>query len=344
MTWTELRHHLQHPDHKWKIYVLLGVMAYFVAINQIIKVRPDHIFLALVLFSFVLGKQRARRFLIDWLPFVLFWIGYDMMRGIADSVRGTIHIVEPYRWELALFGNLSGEIPPFLLQRVREAVEWGWLRKLIDVLAANFYTAHFALPLLLGWVFWHTTNDRPMFYKFVYTLTILNVLALLTFMAYPAAPPWYVYNYGFSSPEPNSSFWAISAGNLIDVDRLLGVKFFTTLWDSFNANHFAAIPSLHGAYPIVLSFFAFKKFRWNPWLLCCYPAAVWFSAVYLNHHYIIDLIIGGLYVMVAYFLATRLAYPLLFARFIEPRPEPADLVMSMADRVRQPAEISSMQN
>jgi hypothetical protein len=319
MALQQLRHHLRHPDHKWKIYVLLGVVAYFIAINQIIKIRPDHIFLALVIFSFVLGKQRARRFLIDWLPFVLFWVGYDMMRGIADSVRGTIHVVQPYRWELALFGNFFNDIPPFLLQGVREAVEWGWLRKLIDVLAANFYTAHFALPLLLGWVFWHTTNDRPMFYKFVYTLLVLDVLALITFIIYPAAPPWYVYNYGFVAPEAEAGFWSISAGNLVDVDRLLGVKFFTTLWDSFNANHFAAIPSLHGAYPIVLSWFTFKKFRWNPWLLSLYPAAVWFSAVYLNHHYIIDLVIGGLYVVVAYGLTIKVLYPRLFARWIEPQ-------------------------
>jgi len=329
MRWKELRHHLRHPDHKWKIYVLLGVLVYFIAVNQLIKIRPDHIFLALVMFSFVLGRQRAKRFLLDWLPFVFFWIGYDMMRGVADSVRGTIHAVQPYRWELALFGD----IPPFLLQSLRESGELGGWQKVIDLLAANFYTAHFALPLLLGWVFWHTTNDRPMFYKFVYTLTVLDVLALLTFMIYPAAPPWYVYNYGFAPPETNAGFWAISAGNLVDVDRLLGVKFFTTLWDSFNANHFAAIPSLHGAYPIVLSWFAWKKFRWNLWLLSLYPAAVWFSAVYLNHHYVIDLIIGGLYVIAAYLITVKFLYPRLFARFIEP-PAAANWAAVEAQAVR----------
>jgi len=333
MTRKDLRHRLQHPDHQWKIYVLLGVVVYFIAINQIIKIRPDHIFLALVIFSFVLGKQRAKRFLIDWLPFVFFWIGYDMMRGVADSVRGTIHVVEPYRWELALFGNLFGEIPPFLLQTLREEGAFSGLKKAVDLLAANFYTAHFALPLLLGWVFWHTTNDRPLFYKFVYTLTVLDVLALFTFMIYPAAPPWYVYNYGFAAPETNANFWSISAGNLVDVDHLLGVKFFTTLWDSFNANHFAAIPSLHGAYPIVLSWFAYKKFRWNPWLLSLYPAAVWFSAVYLNHHYVVDLIIGGFYVIGAYLITVKFLYPRLFARFIEP-PAVMNLKPAEAQAVR----------
>ncbi|RMD94240.1 MAG: hypothetical protein D6814_14755, partial [Calditrichaeota bacterium] len=191
-------------------------------------------------------------------------------------------------------------------------------RGIVNLLAANFYTAHFAVPLLVGWIFWHTTDDRPMFYKFVYTLTVLNFLALVTFMVFPAAPPWYVYNYGFVQPVPNSSFWGTSAGTLIDVDRLLGVKFFTTLWDSFNANHFAAIPSLHGAYPIVVSLFVYQKFRKHGFWLALYPLATWFSAVYLNQHYVVDLLIGALYIIVAYFIAVKWLYPGFFRKFIEP--------------------------
>ncbi len=312
--------HLRRDEHRWKIYVFVGVLLYFIAINQIIHVRPDHIFLALVLLSFLLGKERARRFLVDWAPFVLFWIAYDMMRGIADSVRGVIHIVQPYRLEKALFAPiLHGDIPPFFFQAVRDT--WPELvRGGVNLLAANFYTAHFAVPLLVGWVFWHTTDDRPLFYKFVYTLTVLNVMALITFMIYPAAPPWYVYNYGFVQPEPNSTFWGTSAGNLIDVDRLLGVKFFTTLWDSFNANHFAAIPSLHGAYPIVVAWFLQRKFRRLRRWIWLYPAATWFSAVYLNQHYVVDLLIGGAYIVVAYWIAVHLLYPAVFARFLEKKP------------------------
>ena len=304
-------------ESRWKMYVLLGVVLYFIIINQVIHVRPDHIFLALILLSFLLGKERAKKFLIDWSPFVFFWIAYDMMRGIADSVRGLIHITAPYRWEKALFSPLlHGDIPAFFFQAVRE--DWTPILKgAVNVFAANFYTAHFAIPLLVGWIFWHTTDDRPLFYKFVYTLTILNLLALATFMIYPAAPPWYVYNYGFVQPEPNSSFWGTSAGTLIDVDRLLGVKFFTTLWDSFNANHFAAIPSLHGAYPIVVSFFVFKKFRKHGYWLMLYPAATWFSAVYLNQHYVVDLLIAVLYIIVAYFLAVKWLYPKVFSRYVE---------------------------
>lgn len=308
---------LQTNPNRWKLYVLAAVVVYFVVINQIIHVRPDHIFLALIVLTLLLGRERAKRFLIDWSPFVLFWIAYDMMRGIADSVRGVIHIVQPYRWEKALFGwLLDGNIPPFYFQILRE--HWPPLLKgIVNILAANFYTAHFAVPLLVGWIFWHTTDDRPTFYKFVYTLTVLNFLALVTFMIYPAAPPWYVYNYGFVQPEPNSSFWGTSAGNLIDVDRLLGVSFFATLWDSFNGNHFAAIPSLHGAYPIVVSWFVYQKFRRFGYWLALYPAATWFSAVYLNQHYVVDLLIAVLYILTAYLVVTRWLYPRAFKAFLE---------------------------
>ncbi|MBC6949759.1 hypothetical protein DWB58_17675, partial [candidate division KSB1 bacterium] len=108
--WAQWREHLQHPDQRWKWYIFLGVLIYLILISQLIRVRPDHLFFALVVFAFVLGKERAKRFLIDWLPFILFWVAYDMMRGIADTVRGTIHVVEPYRLEHWFFGWLPALI------------------------------------------------------------------------------------------------------------------------------------------------------------------------------------------------------------------------------------------
>lgn len=344
---------LRGSSNRWKVYVLFIVLGYFVLINQFLHIRPDHIFLALIVFSFVLGKERGKRFLIDWSPFILFWIAYDMMRGVADSIRGFINVKGPYFGEMFCF---FGKIPAFMFQAMQdymnsppflalERLFWqpffGWnftnaalihfqdlargsiLRSLIDVYAANFYTAHFATPLLLGWIFWHTVEDRKMFYRFVYTLTTLNILALVTFMVYPAAPPWYVMKQGLMQPDMSFNYGAFSAGALINVDNIMRVKFFTTLWDNFNANHFAAIPSLHGAYPIVISLFGYMKFRKKPVLWALYPISTWFSAVYLNQHYVIDLIIGGMYIVAAYFLVHKLILPILFKRIFREQTQAA---------------------
>ncbi|MFC1513388.1 phosphatase PAP2 family protein [candidate division KSB1 bacterium] len=295
---------------RWKLFLLLGVIVYFVTINQILHIRPDHAFIALMLLSFALGGQKAKRFLIDWLPFIVGWILYDMMRGLVDDWRGFIHIRDIYEAEFILFGKFFGnDIPSFFFQQFQYSLDNGLIKVIMDLMAANLYTLHFGLPLILGWMLWHTYSDRRMFYRYVWTLTILNIMALITFFVYPAAPPWYVLRYGFEQPVGHLYG---TAGSLINIDNMINMKFFTTLWDNFNPNNFAAIPSLHGAYPIVISLFAFIKFRRHKILLILYPVLTWWAAVYLNHHYIIDLIIGGLYIIFAYWFVHAVLIPKVF--------------------------------
>ena len=308
-------------SHSWRGYILIGMVVYLVLINQLIRVRPDHVFIALMLFVLALGKGRMKQFTIDWAPWIIFWICYDMMRGVADNLRGAINVVLPYKVELAIFGPLfGGVLPCFYLQDLQQALQGTLLKNIFDASGGLFYTLHFGLPLILGWVFWHTTDDRKMFYRFVWTMTLLNFSALATFMIYPAAPPWYVYSFGFGQP-PHTSYWGLGAGALVNVDKMIGMNFFQTLWGGFNPNHFAAIPSLHGAYPAAVAFFTYKKFHRWPGLLLLYPLGVWYSAVYLNQHYIIDLIIGVGYLAVAYLIADRILIPKVFSRFISWEPK-----------------------
>ncbi|MCK4818734.1 hypothetical protein KA005_23380, partial [bacterium] len=116
---------------RWRMYVLLGIVLYFIAINQIIHIRPDHAFLALAVFSLALGKKKSKQFLIDWSPFIFFWVAYDMMRGVADSVRHIINVVPPFKLELILFGPLfGGQIPSWFFEHY-QAVHDGSLGKII---------------------------------------------------------------------------------------------------------------------------------------------------------------------------------------------------------------------
>lgn len=316
--WRNFLQHLQ--SHQWRGYVLLGVILYLVLINQFLRVRPDHVFIALMLLALTLGRGRVKYFVKDWTPWVLFWICYDMMRGVADNLRGAINISWPYMTELKLFGKFfSGLLTNFFAQDWQIVLEGTWIKNMLDAMGGLFYTLHFGMPLLLGWIFWHTMDDRKMFYRFVWTMTLLNFAALTTFILYPAAPPWYVYSFGFGQP-PQTAYWGLGAGSLVSVDKMIGMNFFQTLWGGFNPNHFAAIPSLHGAYPLAIAFFTYKKFRrWLFWL-ALYPVGVWFSAVYLNQHYIIDLIFGACYLCAAYLITDRLLVPHVFSRFISWEP------------------------
>jgi len=292
------------------------VFVYCYTISRTIGLRPDHAFLSLILFVFlVYGRTWGKLFLIDWSPFILFWVAYDMMRGVADSVRGRINIEGPFELERALFGWLTpSDIPAFYFQDFQAANDGTLVRLVFDLASALIYALHFVAPLILGWFFWHTLNERRTFYLYVCTFTVLNVMALLTFMVYPAAPPWYVYTHGFGQP---SADMIDSAGALVNFDRVVGRRFFVSLYNTFNSNPFAAIPSLHSGYPTTIALFVWLRLGGRSWLFFGYPLLAWFSAVYLNHHYIIDLVIGSLYVLVAWCLARFLLIPLLLDRYVD---------------------------
>jgi len=303
---------------RWKLYLLAGILAYFITINQFITLRPDHVFFVLFLFMFVLGGEKAKRFIIDWLPFIGFWILYDMMRGVADSWRGYVHIREVYDAEFLIFGRFFDNlIPAFWFQQFQYAYADHLFKIVIDVLVANLYSFHFFGPLILGWILWHTVGDRRMYYRFVWTLTLLNAMALITFFLYPAAAPWYVQRFGFD--QPSGTMFG-TAGSLINIDNMIKMKFFTNIWDNMNPNHFAAIPSLHGAYPIVISLFAFLKFRKYQTLFILYSVLTWWAAVYLNHHYIIDLLIAAIYVAAAYWINHKILMPKVFDPLLFKKP------------------------
>lgn len=291
------------------------LIAYCYAVHKIIGLRPDHFFLSLIVLVFLLfGKDWGIRFLIDWSPFILFWIAYDMMRGIADSMKGYIYVAEPFDLEMLLFGWLTGStVPAFYLKHFQINHGGEFLKIFFDVYTASIYVLHFIAPLLLGWFFWHTLNERRNYYLFIYTFTVLNLMALLTFMIFPSAPPWYVDRYGFEQPSIGV---LDSAGALVNFDKLIGADYLQSLWNTFNSNRFAAIPSLHAGYPTLIALFIWLRFRGITWLFGAYPLSAWFSAVYLNHHYIIDLIMGSFYVVVAYLITKRLLMPYLFDKII----------------------------
>jgi membrane-associated phospholipid phosphatase len=120
----------------------------------------------------------------------------------------------------------------------------------------------------------------------------VNMLGYSTYYWYPAAPPWYVATYGFGPPRMDV---AASAAGGVRFDQILGTHFFTAMYGRA-ADVFGAIPSLHVAYPLLAVYFAhrfgaLRTLCWGFYVVMC------FSAVYLNHHYVLDVIWGSAYAL-----------------------------------------------
>ncbi len=251
--------------------------------------------IVLILIRFGFGKEFTR----DWFPLISFFVMYDLLRSLADDNQ-YIHVREPYEIEKILFGSFfGGDIPAFWLDRFQNPV--------LDFLTATLYSLHLFAPILLGYFLWKNPEDKRPFFEFTWTLTITSYLALLTFWRFPAAPPWWVWGHGFT--QPTARFVPTeSAAGLRKIDNFLGIDLFSQVYGTLNSNPFAAVPSLHAAYSFMVAFFAIRNYGKKAIPVVLYPIGVFFSAVYLKHHYIIDLIMGTTYALIASYVVTRTIY------------------------------------
>lgn len=238
---------------------------------------PD--FLVLCLFVYAAYMKRAQRFIKDWVPFIALFLAYEAMRGIANNITGIVHVTELISAESCIFGM----IPTLMLQQF-------YRNPLLDWTGGFFYALHFIVPVMFGFILWNRSPEN--YRKYVFALLLCSYSALITFLVYPSAPPWFGVN---------------AERILFHLDGVVGVPFYATIYAFFEPNPFAALPSLHAAYPWLISLFTTKIKRIKALPVLIFSFGVWFSAVYLGEHYIIDLVAGVAYATGAFFLVEKLA-------------------------------------
>ncbi|MGB8779051.1 MAG: phosphatase PAP2 family protein [Candidatus Bathyarchaeia archaeon] len=249
-------------------------------------VLPGPELIALCFFVYAAYNKWTRRFVKDWFPFVSLFLSYEAMNGLVGSLALTVHVSEPINLELRLFGS----IPTLVLQQFCRT-------PFLDYLCAFFYSLHFIAPAVFGFLLWKYRPEN--FGKYVLVLAIGTYSALVTFLIYPVAPPW-------------SAVTGVTR-ILLQVDKNIGIPFYRTLIDFVSANPNAAFPSLHAMYPWLISLFAFKIKKAKALPIIVFPIGVWFSAVYLGEHYVIDVIGGVIYGTCAFLIAEKLI-PLFMQR------------------------------
>lgn len=254
---------------------------YFIWFSQVVPYRPEHstlYFLMLILF-YVSGVTRS--FLKAMLPFIIFWILYDSLRIIPNYVVNPVHIKQPYEIEKYLFGVNDNGVRLTLNEYFTK-----YHTPFLDILSGLFYINWMPVPFLFGiYAFW---KDKALIYSFTYCFLFVNLIGFVVYYTYPAAPPWYVAEYGFIEHFNIMG----NVGNLKHFDALVSAPIFKGIYEK-NANVFAAMPSLHSAYPVIVLYFAAKK-RVGYFIVffVIFCVGIWCSAVYSNHHYVIDVLAG----------------------------------------------------
>ena len=187
------------------------------------------------------------------------------MRSLAPRLYSRVHVSEPYQAELTVFGWMAnGDIPAFALQSWRADHAGEFLMIAAEVVLGAAYASFFIAPIVLMAILWWKLKDRRLFWRFSCLLNLHNFMALATFVLYPAAPPWYFQRYGAIQPT-DTAYGQVAAGGLVHLDEMFNMGLFTTVWGSFNQNYFAALPSLHAAWPVMVAMFTLLAFGRKAW-------------------------------------------------------------------------------
>ena len=264
---------------------LLLLTVCVVATTVFIGLRPEHVVLFALIALLFFASTHTYRILLALLPFVLFAMSYDWMRVFPNYEFGTIDTEGLYRLEQALFGiEVGGQtlIP----------CQWFALHHwpLADLLAGISYLLWVPGPISFAlWLFFH--KDYEWCTRFTWTFLLVNLIGFAGYYVHPAAPPWYVMEYGFTPVFDTPGH----VGGLVRFDQMVHLPVFKSIYAG-NSNVFAAMPSLHSAYMLVTTFYAvMSRQRW--WLTACCALVcigIWFTAVYSGHHYVLDVLAGVL--------------------------------------------------
>ena len=113
-------------------------------------------------------------------------------------------------------------------------------------------------------------------------------IGFVIYYLHPAAPPWYYTAYGSSLDVHTKS----NAAGLLRFDHYFGITLFTDLYEK-GSNVFAAMPSMHASFPLIGLVYASKQpDKWLRYIFAIAMIGIWFSAIYLSHHYILDVLAG----------------------------------------------------
>lgn len=259
------------------------------------------------------------RFLHDWWFYLAGLILWNLSGPVAADSPFPYHLDFMLQADRALF---FGHDPVIL---VRDALHAGSKPGPLEYLSAILYNLHLPEPFFAAYFLWRI--NRPLYFQFAAAVLALLVLGMVTFIVFPAVPPWmaskplvsfhgkYLYPWVAAAggyPGGLQAAWAHAHVFLRGVTNGFGlvlraypVPFHgAPLFYLFNlrGDAVAAFPSEHAAMPL-LELLAFRVAAPKvAYLLGIWIALVWLSILFLGEHWVTDALAGTVYALVAWFL------------------------------------------
>lgn len=296
----------------WSLLAIAPFLGWFMLTVVINGERRFELFLiTAVCLILSLVNARTKKLFLGLYPIGLLALVYDSMRYWKSvGVTATrVHICDLRAIDMSIFSVDLGN-------GVRGSIhDWFLIHHttVLDVICAIPYGTFIYFDIAFA-VFLYT-RDYTAMQRFGWTFLLLNIAGFTTYHIYPAAPPWYFHAHGC---VVDLTAHASEGPRLAHVDALMGWKYFAGFYGRSN-DVFGAVPSLHVSYPLLVILYGWRFFN-TPLrvFVGAFFVVMCFAAVYLDHHWIFDVLLGITYTLTVHH-GVRLAW-----NRISPTPKEGD--------------------
>lgn len=255
--------------------------AYLIISYFLVGFKSDQLVLLAIFNGCFYLNSITRKFIIGFAIFIVYWIIFDYMKAFPNYNYNDVAIGKLYYAEKNLFGI-------HINNTILTPNEFLYLKRtdFVDVFSGLFYLCWIPVPLAFAaYLFF---RNKQQFLRFSLTFVLVNFLGFIVYYAYPAAPPWYIQVHGFK-------FQPLTQGNMAGLarfDKYFNINVFKSIYAK-GSNVFAAMPSLHSSYPVIVLYYGIKnRLGAINVFFAVVMAGIWFTAVYASHHYILDVLAG----------------------------------------------------
>ncbi len=262
----------------WPILAL--PIVYVAMIAYIGDIRPEHIVIVVVTLGAWLASHITRDIMREALPALPIAIGFDSLRYLRPIfvTADRVHACDLRAFELALFGvGPDMTLPDYFAIHHAPA---------FDLFFAIPYAAFIWVLIVYGFSLYFRNLERGR----VCAWAVVGVFmtAFIVWMAFPAAPPWYIQAHGCVIDASLGT----NPAALTRVDEALGIQYFQA-WYGRGPTAFGAMPSVHNGlamlgllvfWPIAGTKERIANVLYVVWMLC--------ASIYLDHHWLVDALAG----------------------------------------------------
>ena len=223
-------------------------------------------------------QNRTTTIFLNLATFGLLWLGYSTVRRItADSTK----IAAENAVNLVKFQDWMG-FP-------NEATLQGWFidsEVLIKIANTFYFVMHF--PSMIVFLVWVMVRKIEWMPQVRASLCLATFSGLIIHLLFPLMPPRLMVSYGF-----------------IDTAKVFGPDPYS-LGIAKAANEFAAMPSLHVGWALLIALAAIRILKTPArWLMLLHPILTTIVVVVTANHFWLDIIVGAILALAGWQLATK---------------------------------------